>query len=116
MTETYLYFLTDPRTPRHPRYVGVTRQPMSRARYHAQPTRATGAAMRAWRGKLTAAGVAPMLHVIAAFPKPAAARAAEWRLVRRWQRRGLADCNAQDTGGHAAFAAEWTARNARRAA
>lgn len=87
-----VYFLVDPRSPRHPRYVGVTQDPIMRAYRHARRN-TTNPQMGAWKRALSALGLAPQLIVYATYSTRQAAHEAEWRLVHRWQRRGLCDCN-----------------------
>lgn len=83
----YLYFLTDPRTPRRPRYIGVTKSPAERAKSHAKPFGGSQE-FQQWKRELRADGLRPQLSVVASFPTLAAALSAEWRLMERWQRRG----------------------------
>lgn len=89
-----LYALVDPRAPRRPRYIGITKDPEMRLRKHIANSGAN-ASLNDWKAQLRAAGVQPMMLYLDRFDERAAAEAAEWRLIARWQRRGLADCNAQ---------------------
>lgn len=93
----YIYFLADPRTPRHPRYIGCTANPVERARQHRNHPSDGNAAFATWKRQLRAEGLAPILVVIRELPSIAEARAAEWRLMDRWQRRGLADLSLAPT-------------------
>lgn len=108
-----VYYLADPRTPRHPRYVGETKQPMVRAHFHCQAYRGNPE-LQAWKHELAAAGLQPVLVVVAWYPSKPAARAAEWRLIRRWRRRGLADCNTARDGEWEAWVCMCVAINRRK--
>lgn len=104
-----LYYLADPRCPRRPRYVGVTRNPVSRLKRHRAPSLYNDA-LRAWKLALRADGVHLEMYRLAELPSLQAARAAEWRLIRRWRRRGLCDCNAPRDGAWDATKLEWAGR------
>src|SRR5690348_3835433 len=83
----FVYFLADPRTPRHPRYVGYSVDPMSREKDHrAQWCGNEG--MREWKLELRAVGLVPQIVVVGRYDSRKAGLDAEWRLIRRWQRRG----------------------------
>lgn len=114
--EAVVYFLADPRTPRHPRYVGSTKDAVARERQHAKRFQSCNADVRAWKESLAAAGLAPLLVVVSTHETRRAAQDAEWRLLHRWRRRGLADLNGARDGNMEAFALEWTAKRSRRAA
>ncbi len=107
---TYLYYLADPRTPRWPRYVGITESPSLRLDGHRQ--RSTGPSGK-WKAGLRLAGVAPTMVILATFDTREGARDAEWRLIHRWRRRGLCDANSARDGRGECFAAYCAARNAR---
>lgn len=94
---TFVYFLTDPRTPRRPRYVGITIDPVAREKRHAFGNTTNGA-MGSWKRALACAGLVPRLHVLAGFDSTEAALEAEWRTIDRWRRRGLCDCNTGHEG------------------
>jgi predicted GIY-YIG superfamily endonuclease len=115
VTPGYVYFLADPRTPRHPRYVGSTKQPALRAHQHQKDVGAGNAAFADWKQSLRAAGVAPLLVIVSDYPSVADALEAEWRIAARWQRRGLSDLN-RPPNMFQAFACERNAINARRRA
>ena len=97
MARAFVYYLADPRSPRHPRYVGMTVNPASRAASHAKPY-GGGAELRAWKHSLRAAGVSPSLVVVASFGSEEDALRAEWRCIHRWKRRGFCDCNSGREG------------------
>lgn len=103
-----LYFIADPRSPRRPRYVGLTGNPDSRAQSHAK-LRAGSFALRAWKDELAAVGLVPQLTVLQWFPSIEEGRAAEWRTIHRWKRRGLCDLNSTRDGRIDAFALKWGA-------
>lgn len=93
MPTAYVYYLADPRTPRWPRYVGHTENPESRANSHAKATANNNYPLGDWKRSLKLAGVAAELVIVGEYASRLEAREAEWRLIRRWQRRGLCDFN-----------------------
>lgn len=96
--EHVVYYLADPRTPRWPRYVGMTQNATQRAKQHASRHGGSNRELGAWKDALRADGLKPILVVVATFETREDARAAEWRLLLRWRRRGLADlCCMLDT-------------------
>ncbi|HEX6463951.1 MAG TPA: hypothetical protein VFZ98_05845 [Vicinamibacterales bacterium] len=107
-----LYYLADPRFPRWPRYVGMTANTESRLKRHYGGSPYNDL-LGAWRRELRANGLWPVMHVLAAYPSRAEAREAEWRLMRRWRRRGLCDCNTARDGAWDATKLEWSARHTR---
>lgn len=84
-----VYALVDPRTPRAPRYVGASRSLRERLHSHCKTLNGKSVAFRAWIESLRADGVAPALFVVSLHEDYEAARKAEWRLMQRWERRGV---------------------------
>jgi predicted GIY-YIG superfamily endonuclease len=89
-----LYALVDPRAPRWPRYIGITKNPDMRLRKHIK-AHAVNAKLGQWKRKIREAGLQPAMLPLRVFSTRAEAEQAEWRLIQRLQRRGLADLNAQ---------------------
>lgn len=108
MKPCFVYYLADPRTPRHPRYVGSTTNPLERERQHRNHPSAGTAAFARWKRDLRAAGLAPRLVIVARYDDVTAALEAEWRLMFRWRRRGLADLSTDASGNLKAWALSCT--------
>jgi hypothetical protein len=111
-TPCWLYYLADPRTPRHPRYVGITINPETRLKRH----RSLGTYnddLQQWKRVMRADGVLPTLFLMAVFPSVEVARDVEWRTIHRWRRRGLCDCNTARDGRSTAWGIQMDARHSR---
>lgn len=107
-----VYFLVDPSAPRWPRYVGMTQNIAERERSHRQ-SRMNNRDLASWKDALRCDGRAPQLIPYRHFASESEARAFEWRLMRRWRRRGLCDCNTARDGALAAWGLWMDARNER---
>lgn len=110
----FLYFLADARTPRNPRYLGCTTNPASRERSHRKRGYYGGQALQAWKESVWDAGSDIVFVLFAQYPTLRAALQAEWRLIIRWQRRGLCHCNSWTSTSHFVFAAECEGRHRKR--
>ena len=109
----YVYYLADRRTPRWPRYVGSTADPLTRLATHRKPSGSRNGALTSWKAAVVADGSAVIMRIIREYADIAEAREAEWRLIHRWRRRGLCDLNTDREGQHAAFVAMCTHRRRR---